>query len=174
MSDSSDSACRLCGTAPEGMAQILSACPALAQTRYLARHDAVLKVLFFEIIFNLGLIDTVPPWYSPIKPQSVYETAEVQAYWDVPVYGEYQELRANRVNARIVNNRDKQVIALEMSCPWVRSCDKKTSEVCTTQMRTEVEIPRVQDQPVQHHLRCTRGMVQGLGCHSTAASRQQS
>ena len=68
------------------MAHILSACPALAQTKYLARHDAVLKVLFFEIICDLGLIDTVPPWYSPIKPQSVYETAEVQAYWDVPVY----------------------------------------------------------------------------------------
>ncbi|XP_068713688.1 uncharacterized protein [Montipora foliosa] len=128
VSDSGDSTCRLCGTAPEGMAHILSACPALAQTKYLARHDAVLKVLFFEIIFDLGLIDSVPPWYSPIKPQSVYETAEVQAYWDVPVYGEYQELRANRVDARIVNNRDKQVIALEMSCPWVSNRGKKTSE----------------------------------------------
>ena len=76
----------------------------------------------------MGLIDTVPPWYSSIKPQSIYETAEVQAYWDVLVYGEYQELRANRVDARIVNNRDKQVIALEMSCPWLSNRDKKTSE----------------------------------------------
>ena len=87
-----------------------------------------MKVLFFQIICDLGLIDTVPPWYSPIKPQSVYETAEVQAYWDVPVYGEYQELRANRVEARIVNNREKQVVALKMSCPWVSNRDKKTSE----------------------------------------------
>ena len=37
-------------------------------------------------------------------------------------------LRANRLDARIVNNRDKQVIALEMSCPWVSNRDKKTSE----------------------------------------------
>ncbi|PFX30127.1 Deleted in malignant brain tumors 1 protein [Stylophora pistillata] len=125
---SSDSACRLCGTAPEAMAHILSACPALAQTKYLARHDAVLKVLFFEITFDLGLIDTVPPWYSPIKPQSVYEATEVQAYWDAPVYGEYQELRANRVDASIVNKRDKQVIPLKMICPWVSYRDKKTSE----------------------------------------------
>ena len=35
-------------------------------------------------------------------------TAEVQVYWDVPVCGEHQELRANRVDPRIVNNRDKQ------------------------------------------------------------------
>ena len=49
-SPNSDPTCRLCGTAPESMAHILSACPALAQTKYLARHDAVLKVLFFDNI----------------------------------------------------------------------------------------------------------------------------
>ena len=36
-------------------------------------------------------------------------------------------MRANRVDARIVNNQHKQVIALEMSCPWVTNCNK-TSE----------------------------------------------
>ena len=70
-----------------------------------------LKGPIFRDPIDLGLIDTVPPWYSPIKPQPVYETAEVQAYWDVPVYGEFQELRANRVDARIVNNQHKQVSA---------------------------------------------------------------
>ena len=55
----------------------------------------------------MGLIDTMPPWHSSIKPQPVYETADVQAFWDVPVHGEYQELRANRVDARIVNNKEK-------------------------------------------------------------------
>ena len=55
-------------------------------------------------------------------------TAEVQVYWDVLVYGEHQELRANRVDPRIVNNRDKQVIALEMSCHWVSNRDKRSSE----------------------------------------------
>ena len=34
--------------------------------------------------------------------------------------------RANRVDARIVNSREKQVISLEMSCPWVSNRDKKT------------------------------------------------
>ena len=99
--------------------------------KYVARHDAVLKVLFFEILFDRGLIDTVPPWCSLIKPQPVYETAGVQgvqAYWDVPVYEEFQDKRANRVDARIVNNHYKQIIALEMSRPWVSNRDRKTSE----------------------------------------------
>ena len=60
------------------MAHILDASHALVQTKYIARHDAVLKVLFFEVlfIFDLGLVDNMLPWYSPIKPYSVYETAE--------------------------------------------------------------------------------------------------
>ena len=128
VSDSSDSACRLCRTAPEGMVQILSACPALAQIKYLARHDAVLKFLFFEIIFDLCLIDTVPPWYSPVKPQSVYETAGYRRTGMFRYTESTKGLRANRLDARIVNNRDKQVIALEMSCSWVSNRDKKTSE----------------------------------------------
>ena len=63
-----------------------------------------LKGPIFEILFDLGLIDTMPPWYSPIKPKAVYETAGVQAYWDVLVYGEFQELRTTKVDTSIVNN----------------------------------------------------------------------
>ena len=55
-SPASDPTCRLCGTAPESMAHVLSACPALAQTKYLARHDAVPEVLFFDIIEDLELM----------------------------------------------------------------------------------------------------------------------
>ena len=112
----------------ESMAHILSACPALAQTKYLARHDAVLKVLLFEILFDLDLIDTVPPWYSPIKPQPVYETADRPEHPSTHVPGKFQEQRANIVDARIANNQHKQVIALEMSCPWVSNRDKTTSD----------------------------------------------
>ena len=98
-SPTSNPTCGLCGTAPESMAHVLSACPALAQTKYLARHDKVLKVLFFDIIEDLGLIEALPPWYSSTKPQPLYEGPYAQAYWDIPVYGEYQDLRANRIDA---------------------------------------------------------------------------
>ena len=47
--------CRLCGKAPE----ILSGCSALAQSRYLSRHDAALKVLFYELLYDEGLIDEI-------------------------------------------------------------------------------------------------------------------
>ena len=83
---------------------------------------------FFDIMSDLGLIEASPPWYSPTKPQPVYEGAYAQAYWDVPVFGEYQELRANRIDTRIVNHQEKKIITMEMSCPWVSNRQKKTSE----------------------------------------------
>ena len=74
-SPNSDPTWRLCGTAPESLAHILSACPALAQTKYLARHDAVLKVLFFDFMEDLGLIEASPPWYSPTILSTLYQIA---------------------------------------------------------------------------------------------------
>ena len=117
-------------------------------TKYVARHEADSKVLFFKKLLDLDLIDTLPPWYSSIKPQPVYETAEGQAYSDVVVCREFEELRANRVDVRIVNNQHKQVIALEMSCPWLSKRHKKTSdredhEVHASQMGDEAEAPRI-------------------------------
>ena len=59
-STASDPTCRPCGTAQESIAHLHSDCPALAQTKYLARLDEVLKVLIFDII-DLGLIEASPP-----------------------------------------------------------------------------------------------------------------
>ena len=156
------------------MAHIISACPALAQTKYLARHDAVLKVLFFDIMEDLGLIEA----YSPTKPQPVYEGAYAQAYWDVPVFGEYQDLRANRIDARIVNHQEKKVITMEISCPWVSNRQKKTSEKTMkyAPLRWELKqkYPGVRDFTVQHHCGRTRGLVDRRGGSCEGASWEAS
>ena len=76
----SEAWCRLCGKAPKSVARILYGCGALAQSKYLSRHDSALKVLFYEMLRDMGLIDEVPLWYSPAKPKPVYESDDVQAY----------------------------------------------------------------------------------------------
>ena len=133
-SPTSDPTCRLWGRAPESMAHVISACPALTQTKYLARHDAVLKVLFFVIIEDLGLIEASPPWYSPTKPQPVYEGAHAQAAPELPL-GE----QSSKENIR------------------------KDDEIRATQMGAEAEVPRVRDFTVQHHCGRTRGLVDRRG-----------
>ena len=47
---SDDTLCRLCGKAVESLEHVLAGCLALAQNKYLARHNAALKVLFFEML----------------------------------------------------------------------------------------------------------------------------
>jgi len=44
---SSDVLCRMCGSGPESIPHILGRCSMLAKTKYTARHNAALKVLFF-------------------------------------------------------------------------------------------------------------------------------
>ena len=87
-----------------------------------------MKVLFFELLKDCGLVDRIPPWYSPVVPKPIYENEEYQAYWDVPIYAENTEVRANRVDARIINHKDKKILTLEMSCPWIENRERKENE----------------------------------------------
>ena len=60
--------------------------------------------------------------------KALYESEEVQAYWDIPVFVEYNEFRAKRMHARIVDHQAKTVTTLEMSCPWIQNREKKDEE----------------------------------------------
>ena len=127
-SGDSDVRCRLCGKGQESVAHVLAGCSALAQTTYLTRHNAAFKILFFELLRDHELVETVPPWYSPTQPKPIYEGDRVTAYWDVPVFADQTEVRANRIDGRLVNKARKTVTLLEMSCPWVDNRDHKDEE----------------------------------------------
>ena len=116
----------MCGKAQEFIAHVLSSCSALAQTKYLSRHNGALKILFFELLKDYQLIEAVPPWYSPTQPKPLYQNDQVTAYWDV--HADHTEVRANRVDARIVDQERKTVTLLEMSCPWIENRKQKNEE----------------------------------------------
>ena len=69
-----------------------------------------------------------PPWYSKIEPKPLHESQDVQAFSDISVFAEHNEVRANRVDGRIVNHREKTVSTIEISCPWVENRGKKNEE----------------------------------------------
>ena len=91
-------------------------------------HNAALKIFFFERCKDLKLVESVPPWYSPVKPKPIYELDEAKAFWDVVVYAEHTYVRANRVDVRFVDHKAKKVWAVEMSCPWIDNGAKKVEE----------------------------------------------
>ena len=111
-------------------AHVLSGCSALTKTKYLARHNAAcaLKILFFELLKNYQLVEVVPPWYSPTQPKPFHENEQAAVYWDVPVYADYTEVHANRIDARIVDKENQIVTLLEMSSPWLENREQKEKE----------------------------------------------
>ena len=48
-----------------------------------------------------------------------------ETFWDVSVFGESIELKANRIAAQIINHEEKTVITLEVSCPWTENRERK-------------------------------------------------
>ena len=67
-----DEKCRLCEDSLENVQHTLSGCSALAQTKYLHRHNNAFKILFFEVLRSLDLITKVEPWFSQVTPKPLY------------------------------------------------------------------------------------------------------
>ena len=98
-----------------------SGCLALAQSKYLDRHNATLKVLFFEMLRDLQLCEGVPPWYSPVAPKPLYDSPDALAFWDIPMFAEHNHVRSNQVDVRVIDHKQKRIYAIEMSCPWIET-----------------------------------------------------
>ena len=52
-----DIMCRICREKPECLAHVLAGCSVLAQTKYLCRHNAALKMPFFEVLKDMILLN---------------------------------------------------------------------------------------------------------------------
>ena len=44
------------------------------------------------------------------------------------MFAEQGEVRANQVDARVINHRNKTVTTIGMSCPWIENRSKKDEE----------------------------------------------
>ena len=111
----------------ESVPHVLSGGSVLAQSEYKTRLDAALKVLFFDLLCDMGLIESAPSWCSPETPKPEYKNDLASAFWDVPVYAEKTEARANWIDARVVD-KQKKVPLLEMRCPWMANRKQKEEE----------------------------------------------
>ena len=58
----------------------------------------------------------------------MYEWDDAQAFWDIPVFTEHQDWRANRIDAKIIDRKKRQVVVLEISCPWIESKSEQEEE----------------------------------------------
>ena len=113
-----DIMCRMCGEKPECLAHVLAGRSVLAQTKYLSRHNAAFKIPFLQLV-------------QLVQPKPVYQNDRAEAYWDVPVYAESTVVKSNRVNVRLVDKEKKEVLLMEMTCPWIGNRGKIETEKTT-------------------------------------------
>ena len=74
--------CRLCEMHPEGILHWMSACPNLAGSEYLKRHNQALKVFYVALAKQIGLIDLKIPWFNNrIAPVIECEVASI--HWNI-------------------------------------------------------------------------------------------
>ena len=72
------------------------------------------------MVKDMGLIESNPPWHSPaVQPKPVYENDKAETYWAVPVHAESTVAKSNRVGVHIVDKAKKEVLLMEMTCPWI-------------------------------------------------------
>ena len=135
-----DEKCRLCGDSLENVQHILSGCSALAQTKYLQRHNNAFKILFFEVLRSLDLITKVEPWFSQVTPKPLYENEHATAFWDVPLFADTTQVKANRIDAKVIDKTSKQVKVIEMSCPWLENRESKDFEKTTKYSQLRLEL----------------------------------
>ena len=100
-------------------------------TLYLARHNNTLKILFFQVTRVLDLVTSEVPWFSKTEPKSMYENERAIAYWDIPLYTDNTQVKVNRIDATIVDEENKKVSVIEMSCLWVENREEKAAEKTT-------------------------------------------
>ena len=61
----------------------------------------------------------------------MYENERAIAYWDIPLYADNTHVKANRIDATIVDKENKKVSVIEMSCPWIENREEKDAEKTT-------------------------------------------
>ena len=103
---------------------------------------------------SLDLITTTSPWYSQAQPKPKYENDRVNAYWDVLLFAGSTHVKANRINARIIDKERKEVRVLEMSCPCVENRDDEAMENTSKYgpLRCEIEQRHTDYKVTQHNI----------------------
>ena len=112
----------------------------MAQTKYLQRDNNAFKILFFEVLRSLDLNTKGEPWFSQVTPKPLYENEHATAFWDVPLFADTTQVKANRIDATIIDKTSKQVRVIEMNCPWLENIESKDFVKTTKYSQLKLEL----------------------------------
>src|SRR5699024_8136098 len=106
---------------------ILSACPVLASTAYVHRHNAALRVLYYHLRHSYGIdqAPTLPHLGGDIE--SVVENERSRIYWNFPITT-VRHLPANKPDVLLLDKQEKCLFVIEFSAPAENNIKTKEEE----------------------------------------------
>jgi len=111
-----DAKCRACKKAPETTYHLLSACSSYAPTKYVSRHNAALRVLYFHLRHSYRIDEEPVVPYVPADLPSVVENDNCRIYWNFPV-PTTRQLEATKPDIVLFDWSRKEIHFVEFSCP---------------------------------------------------------
>ena len=127
--ENGDSTCRVCGSAYETVAHIVTECQKLAQKEYKqVRHDNVAKVIHWKL-FEKWVFEKSDQWYTH-KPERVLESEECKILWDFPMQTN-KTLEHNRPDITVIEEKTKKCLRIDPACPFDTRIEKKEEEKCS-------------------------------------------
>ena len=123
-----DTTCRLCNQGKESVKHLLSNCSMLVKKVYTKRHNDALKCFFFELLYKLGFMENVPPWFAQVDVKPEYESDNYLVQWNVPEYsGKDNETIRDRPtpDGKIMMKKEKKIYLIEQTIPWISNKEEK-------------------------------------------------
>ena len=80
-----DDICRICHSSKESTKHILTSCTPIAQSLYKARHDKMLRPIYYRLLEKYDLLNqqNLLPWYRQPPPLATVENSRAKIFWDV-------------------------------------------------------------------------------------------
>ena len=121
-----DANCRLCHGSLESIQHLVSACPHLAPTQYVDRHNSIVRYLHWALSILHQVPDVHRSHYRHCLKPVVYGK-DVRLFWEFTV-PTVVPLRANRPDLILVDDRAKTALLIDVSVPLDSNINIKVSE----------------------------------------------
>ena len=119
--------CRLCHRQPETLMHVLSACPSLAASSYVYRHNSALRVIYFHLRHAYGIDITPVIPYVPPDIEEVVENSKCRIYWNYSFHTS-KLLSATKPDITLLDFDTKEMYVIEFSSPSEKNISIKEEE----------------------------------------------
>ena len=139
MKTESDPKCRFCKQHNETIDHLVSACPTLAKSEYITRHNKVAQYIHHKVCQHYG-INVKNHWYEhEITP--VVENKSMKILWDFPIQTD-RTIKANRPDIVIIDKEKKTCLLLDVSIPADKNTSLKTFEKLSKYQDLAIELEK--------------------------------